>query len=783
MFRNYIKVAFRSLFRQKGYSFINITGLAIGIAGFILISLWVNNELSFDCFHEKKERLYRVNMTRDESSFNTITPLKLGPALKDLHPEIEDFTRIRPWGRSLVKYGDKSFVEKRIFLSDPAFFKILSFPFVYGNPENALSDLNSVVLTKDASMRYFGDINPVGKMLYIHAYEKDFIVGGVIENIPDNSSIKFDMMGRIELMSKERFESWEYAAINLVLLTKNADEGSINSKIKNFFREHLDPETTLNVVLQAIKDVHLYEYGKPGLIKQIYMFSIIAIFILLLASINFMNLSTARASKRIKEVSIRKVVGAVKKNLVFQFLGESVIISFIALGLAIILVELTLPYFNIIAGRNLSLISDQFNSIGIFLVIITLLTGIFSGGYPAFYISSFQPIRFLKGNSAGRHSNQIFRKTLTIFQFTISIVLIISTIIVHRQINYIKNKDIGLNRDLVISIPNNPELNKKFESYRTELVNTGFVQSVTSSATSPFDVGQFIPINWESHYDEEDVTMRYTMIGYDYFKTLNMSFVSGRTFSREILLDNAESCVINETAARLMGFDSPLGKEVFFKHPSFPESLKRVRIIGVVKDFHSNSMHNVIGPFLFRIYKPWQTYVYIKLNPGNTQEALAVIEETSIRMSPEYPFSFEFLDDSYNRLYNSENRLSKIFNSFSILTIFVSCLGLFGLTSYTVEQRTKEIGIRKVLGASISNIVQMLSMDFIKWVFIANAIAWPLASIVMTEWLKNFAYRFPMEWWIFIMGGGISIIIAILTVSLQTIIAAMANPVEALRYE
>lgn len=783
MFKNYIKVALRSLFRQKGYSFINITGLAIGIAGFILISIWVNNELSFDRFHEKKDRLYRVNLVWDESSFNTITPLKLGPALKDLHPEIEDYTRIRPWGRSLVKYSDKSFVENRIFLSDPAFFNILSFPFIYGVPENALSELNSIVLTKDASMRYFGDANPVGKMLYIHAYDKDFIVGGVIENIPENSSIKFDMMGRIELMPIERFESWEYAVVNLVLLTKNADEGIVNSKIENFFQENRDPEATFNVVLQSVKDIHLYEYGNPGLIKQIYLFSIIAIFILLLASINFMNLSTARATKRLKEVSIRKVVGAIRKNLIFQFFGESVIISFIALGLALVIVELILPYFNIIAGKNLSLVSDQFSSIGIFLVIITLLTGIFSGAYPAFYISSLQPIRFLKGNSAGRQSNQVFRKTLTIFQFTISVALIICTIIVHQQINFIQNKNIGLNRDLVISIPNNPELNNNFQSFRTELVRTGFVKSVSSSATSPFDVGQMIPINWEGHYDDEDVTMRYTMVGYDYFKTLGMSFVSGRTLLREITSDNAEACVINETAASLMGFDSPLGKEVFFKHPSFPESLKKVRIIGIVKDFHSNSMHNEIGPFLFRMYKPWQTYIYVKLNPVNTKRALAAIKEISIGISPEYPFSFEFLDDSYDRLYGSEIRLSKIFNSFSILAIFVSCLGLFGLTSYTVEQRTKEIGIRKVLGASISNVVQMLSFDFIKWVLIANAIAWPLASIFMAEWLKNFAYRFPMEWWIFFAGGGISIIIALLTVSIQTIIAAMANPVKSLRYE
>jgi putative ABC transport system permease protein len=703
MIRNYLKIAIRNLARQKLYSLINITGLSIGIACFLLISLWVFDELSYDRFHENKNRIYRVNTMSKEMGLVTSSSWRLGPALKEVYPEIETVTRLWPWSRSLVKYEDKSFDENSFYLADPAFFTIFSFHFIHGSPESALRDKHSVVLTNETAKRYFGDENPLGKTIFIRRYDNDFEVSGVIADIPSNSSIQFEMIARVDLMPQQRLDSWEFTGYTCVMLNEQTDMEAMDQKIYDFYREYVNAESDLYPFLQPLTDVHLYQDGTPGLVKMVRYFSIIAIFILLIACINFMNLRTARATKRAIEVGIRKVVGANRRQLIIQFLSESLLISVISLSIGILLVELILPAFNQVAMKQLQLFSGQIGDTIIFLFAATIITGLISGSYPAFYLSSFLPIKILKRNSISSDFGNTSRKALTIFQFAISIGLIICILIWQEQLHFIQNKDIGIKKDFVINLIHNQDLVSKFEPYRNELLKNQKIMNVTSSASTPFNIGSFIRINWDGHFDQEAVTMPYNMVEYDFFKTFGMKIIQGRSFSRNISTDRIEACIINESAARLMGFDTPVGKEVYFDHPAFEESYKHVKIIGVVNDFHAHSLHKEIAPSIFRMHDPYLSYVYIKIHPGEISQTLDYIREITEVFAPDYPFRFEFMNQTYNRLYEMEIRMAKIINIFTLLAVLISCLGLFGLASYTIEKRTKEIGIRKVLGDSQSD--------------------------------------------------------------------------------
>jgi putative ABC transport system permease protein len=783
MLKNYIKIAFRNLLRQKLYSLINITGLSIGIACFLLISLWVFDELSYDRFHENKDRIYRINTMSKEMGLITSSSWRLGPAMIDVYPEIEAFTRLWPWGRSLIKYKNKSFDESSFYLADPAFFHIFSFEFIHGSPETALQDKHGVVLTEKTAKRYFGDDDPLGKTIFIRQYDHDFEVSGVIEDIPTNSSIRFDLIARVDLMPLQRLNSWEFTGYTCVLLNEEIDIETMDQKIYDFYREYVDAEADLYPFLQPLTDVHLYQDGTPGLIKMVRYFSIIAIFILLIACINFMNLRTARATKRAIEVGIRKVVGANRRQLIIQFLSESLLISIISLAIGILLVELILPAFNQVAMKQLQLFSGQIADTILFLSAATIITGLISGSYPAIYLSSFLPVKILKGKSFSSDFGNTSRKALTIFQFAISIGLIICILTWQEQLHFIQNKDIGIKKDFVINLIHNQDLVSKFEPYRTDLLKNRSIRSVTSSASTPFNIGSFIGVNWEGHFDQESVIMPYNMVEYDFFKTFDMKFIDGRSFSREISTDKTQACVINQSAARLMGFDSSIGKEIYFDHPAFEESYKYVKIIGVVNDFHAHSLHKEIAPSIFRMHEPYLSYVYLKIQPGKITQTLDYIKETTNVFAPDYPFRFEFMDKTYNRLYEMEIRMGKIINIFTLLAIFISCLGLFGLASYTIEKRTKEIGIRKVLGASVPKITSMLSLEFLKWVALANLIAWPVAWLFMRQWLYNFVYRIDLNLWIFLGAGSIGLVLALLTVIFQSTKAALSNPVEALRYE
>ena len=554
--------------------------------------------------------------------------------------------------------------------------------------------------------------------------------------------------------------------------------------MSSYFRDAtLGPETTYVPVLQSLDRIHLYENGRPGQVRKVYMFSVIAIFILLMACINFMNLAIAQSARRAMEVGMRKVIGARRPQVVRQFLGEAVFIAFLSLFLAVILVEAGLPHFNRFTAKSLVLLSGGNLGIIFTLLLVTLLTGLLAGSYPALFMSSFQPAQTLKGRRSSGTRGLGLRKALIVVQFAISVGLITSTFIVSNQLRYIQDRDLGLDREHVVILDNNFDLFPRYETFKNTLLNQSGIVSVTTGAQLPNRVGENIQINWEGNPDDQMISSDYTVVNYDFFKTFEMEILQGRPFSKEFPGDKQNACVINETAVAQMGLENPIGTEIYMGHPAWAESFRSVRVIGVVEDFHSRSLHTAVRSFVFRMYIPWQFYVFVKIDGKQTQAALGCLKSTFEEYSPGYPFNYRFLDEVFNQQYTSERQLGQLFNAFSLLSVFIACLGLFGLSSYSIEQRTKEIGVRRVLGASVTSIVGMTAREFLKWVVLANLIAWPLAYLVMSRWLREFAYRIDIGPMVFILAAGVTFLIALLTVSYHSLHAAYSNPVDSLRYE
>lgn len=759
-------------------------GLAIGMACFFLIGLWARDELSFDRFNLNKDRIYRiVNRIQDGSYIPTPT-YALAPVLKDTYPEVEEYARVWPWAASLIKSGDISFDNDSILLTDPGFFRMFTFPFLMGDPERAFADINSAVLTEETSYRYFGDEDPIGKILRLEQYKTDLTVTGVIKNVPKNSSIQFDLTARIELLGEDRLARWnEWMGPCYILVRPGTSVHDFNSKISDIYKRYEDPEANYSPVLQPLTKVHLYEDVRAGGIKKVRLFSLIAFFILIMACINFMNLSTARSSHRSREVGIRKVVGASRIRLIRQFLGEALITSFIAFFLALTIVEAALPKFNLLTNKSLSLLSQSNSAVLLCLILTALLTGLLAGSYPAFFLSSFQAARTIKNLPSPGNTEAAMRKGLIIFQFVISAGLITCTLIVSKQLNYIQNMDMGLNRDHVVILFNNPTLMKSYNDFKTELESGRGINCVTSGAQGPTFVGQTIGVDWENNPNPEDLPVDYTVVDYDFFKAFDMEIIRGRTFSPLFPSDEGESCIINQTAVAQLGFEDPIGKTISLEHPAWPQSFRQARIIGVVKDFNSRSLHDPIRPFVFRIYKPWHQYIFIKVDGKQISDALNRIKAAFTKRAPDYPFRYLFYDEAFNRQYTSERQLGTLFTIFGILSILISCLGLLGLTSYSAEQRSGEIGIRKVLGASAFSIIFLTTKEIMKWVALAHLIAWPVAWIVMRGWLNEFAYRAEIGPRIFLFSAVLAFTIAVLTVTYQAVKAALSDPITSLRYE
>jgi putative ABC transport system permease protein len=785
MLMNHMKIAWRHMRRQKGYSFINVAGLALGLTCFLLIGLWVADELSFDRFHEYKDRIFRVVNKVESGELIPSPTYALAPALKEEYPEVEEFSRVWPYAGSLVRSGDKFFEEDRICLADPGFFRMFTFPFLAGDPLTALADKSSIVLTASTARKYFGQADPIGQILVLDEYGSNFAVTGVIEDVPPNSHLQFNLVARVELLGEDRLARWEeWTGPCYVLLRPGVAAGTFTDKISAIYKRHVGPEATYVPVLQSLTEIRLNESGRAAGRQRVLFFSLIAAFILIMACVNFMNLSTARSAQRAKEVGVRKVVGARRHQLVRQFLVEALLTSVAAMVLALVLAEAILPQFNLFAGKSLTLLSGAGLSMLLTLTLVALATGILAGSYPALFLSSFTSVDALvrKRSGPGGHGSAV-RKALIVFQFAIAIGLITCTLAAFRQLRHIQTMDIGLDRQNVVILYNNPGLRPQFDAFRDDLLRAPSVKAVTSAAQGPTWVGENIPIDWDGNPTDQQLSSDYTVVDYGFFETFGMAIVSGRAFSREFPSDEAEACIINETAAKRMGVADPLGMTITMGHPAWPESFRKARVIGVVRDFNARSVHTAIRPFIFRMYKPWHQYVFVKIDGARVPEALKAIEAAFHRHAPGYPFGHLFYDEAFNRQYVSDRQTGSLFGGFGLLSVLLSCLGLFGLASFTAEQRTKEIGIRKVLGASVPGIISLTTRDFLKWVAAAHLIGFPAAYLVMNQWLRQFAYRVGLGPAVFALAAGVTLLVALLSVGYQAVRAGLADPVESLRYE
>ncbi len=774
--------------RHKGYSFINIFGLAIGMACCILILVWVQNELSYDQFHENGNDIYRIikeEITEGETRWSALTSPPLAHPLKEDFSEIIRSTRFGNWGRRVVQYQDKRFNEDRFEHADTDFFKIFSFDFIDGNPDSAFSDPYSVILTEDTAKKYFGIENPIGKILTVENIY-DVRVIGLIKNIPENSTIQFDFLSPFvllkEFIGEDNMQNWNFNSfMTFVQLAQNTDEQGVNKAIAGYINKFI-PEEAYKLVLQPYKKIHLssyvlHDFSGVGDMKYVYIFSALAFFVLIIACINFMNLATARSSRRALEVGIRKVSGAKRLDLVKQFFGEALFLSFISMILAIFLVEILLPSFNRISGKNLGL--DFAGNVFLYggLLAIAVISGLFSGIYPALFLSSFQPAKVLKGTLRMGSKGGLFRRILVVTQFSLSVFLIIATMVIFKQLNYIRNVDMGYDREHLIHMSMVGDSNQKYETLKQELSMGQNVVAVSASFALPTrNFNSPGSPDWEGRPADKEVYMNVDFVDFDYFETLGIKIAEGRTFSRDFATDAEEAYIVNEELVRQMGMEAPVGKRFAFWE-------QWGTIVGVVKDFHFQSLHNKINPVSFRLDPDWLRRIYIRIKPDDIPATIGFMKDTWNRIVPDYPFEYHFLDESFEKLYKAEQQMSAITNYFTILGILIACLGLFGLAAFMAERKTKEIGIRKVLGASVLKLIYLLSSEFAKWVLLANIIAWPVAYLVAHRWLQNFAYRMNIHVGMFLLAAALSLFIALATVSFKALKTATANPAKALRYE
>lgn len=791
MLKNYIKIIFRNLVKQKLYSSINIVGFAIGIACCILLVLYIFDELSYDQFHENKEQIYRVavEFLRDgESDPYAKTQSPLAQALSDEFPEVRQAVRVSdkfPGGGSLVTtVGDKQFWESRILLADPNIFEVFSFPIIFGNPQTALSDPNSVVISKTIANKYFVDENPINKTINFRklgGYNKDFKVTGVIKDVPSNSQLQFDLLFSFDIQKGNlSWGAWNYSTY--VLLPENYNPKELESKFLIIKEKYLN-RGELRYFLQPLTSIHLHsnlrnDFKTNGSFVQIYLFASVAFVILLIACINYMNLMTVRSSTREREVGIRKVVGAKRIQLIRQFLSESVIFSLFAFIFAILLVELFLPTFNELASKRLEFNYFENATLIISLILLTIFVGVLSGVYPAFVISSLIPTTILKGIFKGGDERGFssLNKSLIVFQFTISIILITCTFIIKTQLHHIKNKNLGFNKEHVVVVPlYDLKFQEKYELFKNEFSKDPTILGVSATSYIPSEKGYYQSSWWEGMAENNSEMLNWISVDHDFLKTLNIELVDGRDFSQQISSDTKNAYILNESAVKEIGWTSALGKQF--------DIIERGTVIGVIKDFNFKSLHTQINPMALNIFPEVFKYLYVRISPQNIQESIQFLDDKWQTLTSGLPFNYFFLDDDFDRIYKSETKLSKTFSYVAGLAIFIACLGLLGLISYTAKQKTKEIGIRKVLGASVSKIIFHLSREFIFLIGIANIIGWPIVYYAMNKWLHNFAYRMDLTIWPFLGAAVLVIVITIFSVIFQTTRAALANPIKALRYE
>jgi putative ABC transport system permease protein len=806
MFYNYLKIATRNLLKYRFISFINLFGLTLGLTCCLLISTYIVNELSYDKYNANADHVYRVERTFINPETGAIN-LKLaaiappaGPLLKNDFKEIQQVTRLLQNSPTPFRFEEKKFNEPNSYFADEHLFDVFNVQVTKGNPKKALVDPYSVMLSEDLAKKYFGGDEPLNKVLRMNN-QFDLKVTGVYKSFPTNAHLHPELMISFNTLN----DTAVYGANNLatnwgnnafftyILLPQGYNPNNLEAQFPAFLNRHINdgdkykPSQYTNLTLRKLSDIHLYshmddEAEENGNITRVYVFSAIALFILLIACINYMNLSTARSVLRAKEIGIRKVVGAQKKELILQFLSESILICWIASILAILLTRVALPWLNELSHQQLTIASLVKWQLIVPLLLLPFVIGIVSGIYPALFLSSFQPIKVLKGIMKVGGSGLSFRKALVVVQFAISIILIICTTIVFEQLRFMEHKSLGFNKDHVITLANNAGLNDKYESFKTQLLDNPGIKAITRSSRIPS--GRLLD-NMGSQIDRGDsltptqADIKFVVADEDFIPTYGVGMIQGRNFSKSYGMDTS-AFLINEAAVKVLGLKSAedaIGKR-------FQYGAKKGQLVGVFNDFHFESMHQRILPLVLFMPQNIGNFGRISIKvTGSIPAAIAHIENTWKQFLPDIPFDYSFLDDNFSRLYQSEQRQEGLFTIFSCIAIFIACLGLLGLSAFTISQRIKEIGIRKVLGATVSTIVALLSKDFLKLVLVAGIIAFPVAWFAMNKWLEDFAYRINIPWWVFLFAGLMAALVAFATIGFQAVKAARANPVKNLRTE
>jgi putative ABC transport system permease protein len=805
--KNYIIIALRNFNRHKGFSFINIFGLAIGIACCLLIFLYVFDEMSYDKYHEKAGQVYRVGLhgfINNNEFDGVVTCAPMAQTLINELPEVTTATRVRNFGYPVFRYKDKIFSEERVFWVDPTFFEVFTVRFSKGDPQTALAKPNSIVLTRSMALKYFGGENPIGKSLNADR-RRDYLVTGVIEDVPHNSHFHYDFLATLSTYEDSRRPIWvNNNYYTYIVLQKGTSPKAFSARLVDIVKKYVGPQIQAAVgitieqffasggeygyFLQPLTDIHLrshldYEIEANGDIAYVYIFSLIALGILLVACINFVNLSTARSAGRAREVGIRKTVGSNRLQLIRQFLAETTVMSLFSVLLALIIVQILLPFFNNITGKELAIpyLATAWTIPS--LIILVLFIGLLAGTYPAFFLAAFDPALVLKTERGGVSKKSSLRNILVVFQFTVSIFLIVGTLVVDRQMKHIQNKGLGFNKEQVVIVKKTDDLGNQMQAFKQELLknprvigaaNTGGLIGETfgnSAYRLPGATGEETHLIWTYVTDP------------DFVKTYRIKMAAGRYYDRDRQAD-LQAAVINETALEDLGLTDPIGKQIVALGPTRDQE-RTFTIIGVMKNFHFESLHYKIRPLIVHLAGPNQRgrYVSVRIRPENIRKTTAFIEKTWKKFAGNQAFEYEFLDDHLARIYQAEQKTEQIFFSFSLLAIIIASLGLFGLATFAAEQRTKEIGIRKVLGATETGIIVLLSRQFTKWVILANIIAWPIAYFFMRRWLQRFAYQTDLSPWPFVLALAAVMVTSLLTVSYQTVKAAVANPVDSLKYE
>jgi putative ABC transport system permease protein len=794
MIKNYLVLAFRNLVKDKFYSLINILGLTIGVTCGMLLFLYVSDELSYDRYHQKASRIYRiVSYIREPDKINkwTSTQPPLVKTLKQDYPFVESYVRFFGNGRTMFRLGEQRFYEEDVYSTDSTVFDVFTYKFLEGDSKVALDEPGSVVLTEKVARRFFGNGKAVGQVLRTDD-TTSYKVTGVIEDVPKNSHLTFNAL--LSLNANQRnADGWGGFYINsYLLLSKNADVSKLEAGFPGLYEKYMSSifkrmGIHITYQLQPLTSIHLYskfDGETNGDIGYVYTFSAIAFFMLLIASINYMNLATAQSARRAKEVGLRKVMGSMKGALVAQFLTESVLLAFISLLSSFILVAALLAFFNQVSGKQIGymeLLSPTFILIGLGIVVFT---GLVSGSYPAFYLSAFEPAQVLKGSFKAR-GGSFFRKALVVTQFSISMVMLICTWIVYQQLNYMRNKDMGYDRDQVLTIDyqdNQPK--DRYNALRKYLLDNPNIQSVASASSPVSNIGGRVIFTVESSTGMKEMAFKPTQIDHDYIKTMGMKLVQGRDFSDKLPADTANSVLVNEAVVKRMNWKDPIGKKIMLGTvaPDGKNPPPTAQVVGVVRDFHQQSLYNPIEP-LIMIYRRGSGVIHVKIKAQNTKETLAYIGRKWQEIYPDRLFEYRFLDQDFQSAYRADELRGQIFTAFSALTILIACLGLFGLATFTTEQRVKEIGVRKVLGGSVASVVLLLSKDFTRLVLFSFPIAIPIAYFSMNRWLQSFTYKTTMNPWIFIAACVLTLVICWLTVIYQSLKAALANPVKSLRSE